>query len=114
MIGLLAKDAMRGADAILISSCSSIHTFGMQDNIDVAFINEEGQVLRSLINLPANRLASCRGAKAVLERYSNPGCYWLKQGDRLMLEPITRASVREHAKKGLENESMPSLPKCEF
>jgi len=114
MIGLLAKDAMDGADAILITSCSSIHTFGMQKSIDVAFINKDGRVLRSLINLPANRLATCRGAKAVLERFSNSSCYWLKQGDQLKLEPLTRVSSHEQTQIGADDEGVPALPECEF
>ena len=32
---------------LLISPCKSIHTFGMRENLDVAFIDREGLVVRS-------------------------------------------------------------------
>ncbi|MCL2632716.1 MAG: DUF192 domain-containing protein [Coriobacteriia bacterium] len=85
LLGLFAKDVLLGADALLIASCNSIHTFGMRKHIDIAFIDSEGMVIKSIRNLHPNCLVSCSGAKAVLERFSSSDQYWFEQGDRLVL-----------------------------
>ena len=87
MIGLMADNALRGTDVLMLFSCKSIHSFGMNRNIDVAFIDSVGNVLKSIRGLPPNRLVSCHGAMATIERFSDSSTYWLKPGDRLKLEP---------------------------
>ena len=58
-------------DEMLICPCRSIHTFGMERSIDVAFIDRFGSVLR------------CKGACAVIERVSIPGGSWYERGQCL-------------------------------
>lgn len=43
--GLLGRDGLDGA--LLIESCRSVHTFGMRFDIDVAFLDAEGVVIKT-------------------------------------------------------------------
>lgn len=99
LIGLL-PDARRlhDADAMLIAPCSGIHTVGMRCEIDVAFIDSRGMIVRVREHVRPFSRMRCRGAVAVLERPSPPcGCHypdvsrgecanagnWPTEGDRL-------------------------------
>lgn len=65
----LAWLAEPGADcALLLPGCRSIHTFGMRFDLDVWFLDTDWRVLRHVEALPPRRVASCRGAAAVLEQ----------------------------------------------
>lgn len=78
--GLLGTDASAGA--ILLARCSSIHTFGMRYAIDVAFLDELGEVVLVRRSLPPRTLLSCREACCAIERPEQAG-EWLAQGSRL-------------------------------
>ncbi len=51
-------------------ACASVHTFGMRLPLDIAFIDSAGAVLALYKGVPPARIRSCRGATAVLERFS--------------------------------------------
>lgn len=69
--GLLgSRDRVAAGKTLLIVPCRSIHTFGMREHIDVAFVDAQGLVRRSYINLAPNRLLVCRDARMVLERFT--------------------------------------------
>lgn len=59
------------APPVVLLDCSSIHTFGMDYPIDVAFTNEEGLVLAASRGLPPRRVFSSRRAALAFERPSN-------------------------------------------
>ena len=78
--------------SLLLVPCSSVHSFLMREPIDLAFIDASGVVLRSEERVRPGRVVSCRGAVAVLERFSPLGpaageqpAPWPGQGDALAL-----------------------------
>ena len=76
------------AQAVALPRCRSIHTHGMAYAIDVAFVGEDGRVLRALRGLAPGGLASCPGASCVLERPAS-GLPWVREGDRLWVRAAT-------------------------
>ena len=74
LVGLLGGRACPGqSEVLLIAPCRSIHTFGMRVPIDVAFVDRDGCVCRTYLNLPPARFLSDRHACAVLERRTPEG-----------------------------------------
>lgn len=73
LLGLawLARDA--AGCGLLIPCCASVHTFGMRFALDLHFLDAEGVVLATRRRVGARRVASCRGAAAVLEIPSEEG-----------------------------------------
>ncbi len=53
--GLLARPPLRAGQGLLLLQCGSVHTVGMTYPIDVAFLDADGTVVRSI-----PRLAPCR------------------------------------------------------
>lgn len=53
--------------ALELHPCRAVHTFAMRRVIDVAFVDDDGRVLRSLPCLPPWRVARHRGACATWE-----------------------------------------------
>lgn len=86
-MGLFSK-GLKG-DVLLIAPCHSIHTFGMNSPIDVAFIGWDGRVLKACRALPSGRMKRCRGAYAVLERKVDwsQGAQepWFEEGEEVIL-----------------------------
>lgn len=70
---------------LLISPCSSIHTFGMGWDLDVAFFDREGVVIRSEVAVPPRRIIRCRRACGVLERRASQDRRWYCEGERVTL-----------------------------
>lgn len=86
--GLLARPPLRFDEGLLLLGCSSVHTVGMRYPIDVAFLDEEGKVVRSIagleplrvglggenavhaLELPAGRLAETGTTSGVLLSWS--------------------------------------------
>lgn len=66
LLGLLALPPLEGDEALVIRPCSSVHTFGMDRPIDVAFVDRTCTVLR-VTTLEPRRGAFCRGAYAAVE-----------------------------------------------
>lgn len=86
--GLFSK-RVKG-DVLLIAPCCSIHTFGMECPIDVAFVDKQGVVVESIEALPPFRLRKCPGAYGVLERrvagnVSQADVPWFKKGEEVEL-----------------------------
>ena len=88
--GLLGTD--EDAPAVLLTLCSSIHTFGMRYPLDVAFIGERGEVLLVKRGLSPGRGASHPRARCVVER---PACEggWLEEGEHLWACSISADGV---------------------
>lgn len=49
--GLLARPRIRDGEGLLLLGCDSVHTVGMGYPIDVAFLDADGRVVRSLHRL---------------------------------------------------------------
>jgi uncharacterized membrane protein (UPF0127 family) len=62
--GLLARPPMSKEQGMLLLECGSVHTVGMGYPIDVAFLDAEGRVVRSVVDLEPWRLG-IGGAGAV-------------------------------------------------
>jgi len=67
-IGLLATPDLADDEALWIEPCASVHTFLLRAHIGCAFLAPDGRVLRVVDPLPRGRVASARGARAVVER----------------------------------------------
>lgn len=65
-LGLMLLDPADAPAALLIPSCSSVHTFGMRFPIDVVFLDRGGRELGRRRVAP-RRLAGGLGADSVLE-----------------------------------------------
>lgn len=84
--GLLGRRSSRlGAGGLLVlAPCRSVHTFGMRQPIDVAFVDGHGRVLKAVRGMPPRRMAGCRGARIVIERFSSPcNGRWFEVGEEL-------------------------------
>jgi uncharacterized membrane protein (UPF0127 family) len=84
--GLLGRDGMSEGSALVIAPCSAVHTCFMTFEIDVAFVDRQGRVLKTVHALPPWRAGgSLRGFAAIelpagtLERSGTT------PGDRLIL-----------------------------
>lgn len=70
---------------LVLIPCKGVHTFGMRYALDIAFVRENGVVMRSFENVPANRLLKCSDACFVLERPHVSGEPWFAEGDAVPL-----------------------------
>lgn len=84
--GLLGTEA--DADPVVLTRCSSIHTYGMSYPIDVAFIGERGEVLSVHESVGPARCLSKTGAACVLER-PTADAPWVKAGQHLWISAIS-------------------------
>ena len=68
MRGLLGRSQLEPGEGMLLTDCGWVHTFFMRFTIDVLFLNNEFQVLKTVKNLKPNRLSPiCFGAAFTLE-----------------------------------------------
>lgn len=65
--GLLGSTLLAEREAIVIAPCNSIHTFGMAYDIDVAFLDKDGQVIKCVENIRPRRVAAAFSGCTVLE-----------------------------------------------
>ena len=65
--GLLGTKPLREGEGLLITRTSSVHTHFMSYAIDVVFVDAEGCVRKLARDLRPWRVASCRGARDVVE-----------------------------------------------
>jgi uncharacterized membrane protein (UPF0127 family) len=67
LLGLAGLDHDEVGDGLLIPRCSSVHTFGMQFELDLYFVDTRQRVISIKQRVPPRRVAWQRGAAAVLE-----------------------------------------------
>jgi uncharacterized protein len=65
--GLLGTSELPAGEALLIRPCNNIHMFGMQYSIDVAFVSDTDQVLKTVAALRPGRFSCCSTAHYVVE-----------------------------------------------
>lgn len=87
----LTDPAVQGL--VLLERCPSIHTFGMDGPCDVAWLDDEGRVLRTDLGVPPGRVRCGHGARTVLERRSPTGPVqraspWLQTGQMWRFRPV--------------------------
>ncbi len=85
--GLLGRDHIDGA--LVIEGCRSVHSFSMGFELDVAFLDGDGTVIRTL-RLRRNRITlPVWQARSVLEAEAGAFGHWeLKVGDVLEIRPV--------------------------
>ena len=83
--GLLGTGPAAGP--VALTRCASVHTFGMVYPIDLAFIDEVGEVLEVVRALPPGNVASFEGASCVLERPASSEA-WLARGEHLWISAL--------------------------
>lgn len=84
--GLLGSG--EGVSPVMLTRCSSVHTFGMKYALDLLFIGEGGEVLMSCRDVGPGELRSCPQAFCVVERASSDGA-WPGRGEQLWVCAIT-------------------------
>ncbi len=85
MRGLLGRRDLPRGEGLLLRPAASVHTLFMRFPIDVVFLDRELRVLKVVPELSPWRVASGRGARAVLELAAGE-CErrGLRPGDRLV------------------------------
>ena len=96
--GLLGRDHLDEAAAMLLAPCTSVHTVGMRFPIDVVFVDRQGYALKVVRNLRPWRIALSVGGSAVIEMAAG-SLRWgqVVPGDRLYLAPAAAATPPEGA-----------------
>ena len=86
--GLLGRDHLDEASAMLLAPCSSVHTVGMRFPIDVVFVDRQGYAVKVVRNLRPWRMALSISGRAVIEMAAG-SLRWgqVVPGDRLFLAP---------------------------
>lgn len=70
---------------VMIVPCRDVHTFGVPNAIDIAFLDGEGRVLASYRDVKGARRIRHAKAVAVVERWSSDEGAWLDRDDRVAL-----------------------------
>lgn len=94
MRGLLGTDPNWGGGnkVLALIPCKSVHTFGMQYSLDIAFVHKNGIVLQAYTDVPPNKRLSCKTAYFTLER-PHSGNAWLNTGDKIPLMMINHSTT---------------------
>ena len=79
--GLLG--ARPNEEVLLLMPCNDVHTVGMADPIDIAFVGEDGLVIESYRDVGPRRRLRCARAVGVLERFSTCEGPWFAVGERV-------------------------------
>ena len=88
--GLLGRDHLDQASAMLLAPCTAVHTAGMRFPIDVVFVDRQGYAVKVVRNLRPWRMALAARGRAVIEMAA--GSLSREQvvpGDRLYLVPAS-------------------------
>jgi uncharacterized membrane protein (UPF0127 family) len=86
--GLLGRDSLDPASALVLVRCFAIHTIGMRFPIDAIFVDRAGIVVRIARDLGPWRIAASWSAHAVIELAGgSPGARDVRIGDRLYVSP---------------------------
>ena len=93
MVGLLRDSHLEAGEGLIITTCRSIHTFGMRFAIDAVFVDADWRVVAIWHALPPWRVTSCHwAARCVVELPAGVAQHVrLNVGDRLEVTPVDRA-----------------------
>ena len=86
MRGLLGRDALGPAAALLIEHCGAVHTLGMRFAIDLVFLDRAWRVTRVVRNVRPGRFSVWGGWRATRVLETEAGCVGvsdLRRGDAL-------------------------------
>lgn len=88
--GLLGTSPKIGA--VMLARCSSVHTFGMAYDLDLAFVGKRGEVLEVCAGVPPGEVRSHPGAFCVMERPASRET-WPEVGESLWVSAISAESL---------------------
>jgi uncharacterized protein len=89
--GLLGRPALGSLEALWISPCASVHTFGMRYAIDVVFCNFDGEVIRVVGQLGPGKIAAVTGARIACELHAGAARkLGIRTADTLSFEPVAQ------------------------
>lgn len=71
MRGLLFRNPLKEDEALLITSCNSVHMIGMTCAIDLIYLDKNWTVLKLVQRLKPWRLSACTKASMVIELPEN-------------------------------------------
>jgi uncharacterized membrane protein (UPF0127 family) len=82
LFGLLDRRTCAHGEVLVLYPCNNIHTFGMSEPLDIAFVDRKGIVLKTIRGLKPNRIRGCRRAVLTLERRTRSAGRqaWFKTG----------------------------------
>ena len=87
MRGLIGRPPLTRGEALWLEPCSSVHTFGMRSELDLAFLSSTKRIVKLAARVKPFRVSWALGARATLELW--PGAIEemkLEVGDTLMWE----------------------------
>ena len=67
MQGLIGKPQLALNQGLMLSSCNSVHTFGMKYDIDLVYVNRDKKIVKLVQGLKPNRVSFCLNAASTLE-----------------------------------------------
>lgn len=86
LVGLLGtRLGDKGLMPVLLNPCNSIHTFGMNYPIDVAFVDKNNKVVRTCYTVVPGRMLRAPRARRTLERPSTTKP-WPREGQVIAME----------------------------
>ena len=88
--GLLGRDSLDEASALVLAPCTAVHTAGMRFAIDVVFADRQGYAVKVVRDLRPWRISLAAGARVVIEMPAG-SLRWgqVMPGDRLYLTPAS-------------------------
>ena len=106
--GLLGRDALAAASAMVLAPCGAVHTAGMRFPIDVVFVDRQGYAVKVVRNLQPWRIALATSGRAVIEMPAGT-LRWgqVLLGDRLYLAPASEATRAEVTAETAANAQQP-------
>jgi len=94
--GLLSSRVCAQGEVLMLVPCRSIHTFGMREPIDLAFVDSSGLILSSHRCVASARRLKDKRAILVLERRSTAGKQWLEEGQRIVIAPAPAIPIKPY------------------
>ena len=90
LCGMLRSRVCSQGETLVLVPCKSIHTFGMREALDIAFVDRGGEVLMACRTVPPSRTLKHKNAALVLERRSRFSKVWYETGQVLNMVPNGR------------------------
>ena len=86
--GLLGRTSLADESALVLEPCYAIHTFAMRFSIDVAFMDKQGNVRKTVHRLRPWRVAVAPGAATTIEFAAGQlDAHAVRVGDELRVVP---------------------------
>lgn len=100
----LKNPGLRPETTVVLVPCCDVHTVGMSEAIDVAFVDEEGIIVGVHRSVSPGRRLRCARAKLTIERMARLG-KWYEIGDSVFVLPASKLSGCKTKGEGNEDVS---------